>query len=184
MKTINHQLKETDYYIPNWDIKHLFVGTFNPEGGEKVNYYYGRPRNQTWNLISEIFSDKFDPTSEDFFNLLRKHKIACVDMIDKVIASEERIDKIIGKGYSDPQIINTSVKRFYNTDKIIDVINKNTGIKVYSTWGIGSNLREWRNEKEKLGKIIQLVSPSMIAPVPPGEKKFDYMLSDWRNKIH
>ena len=184
MKTINHQLKETDYYIPNWDIKHLFVGTFNPEGGERVEYYYGRPKNQTWKLISEIFSDKFDPTSKDFFKLLKKHKIGCVDMIDKVIASEEMIDSIIGEGYQDSKIINTSVIRIYNTDKIIDIINKNTGIKVYSTWGKGSDLKEWRNEKEKLGEIIPLASPSMAAKVPKGEKKFNYMLSDWKSKIH
>ena len=187
MKTINHQLNQTDFYIPNWDIEHLFVGTFNPEGGEKVNYYYGRPRNQTWNLISEIFSDKFDPTSKDFFVLLKKHKIGCMDMIDKVIASEERIEKIIGKGYSDPQIINNYVKRVYNTDQILNIINKNRKTKVYSTWGKGSaikHIEDWKNEVEKLEKINPLASPSMAAWVPKGTKKFEYMLSDWKSKIY
>ncbi len=42
MKTICHQLYSETYYVPNWPIKHLFLGTFNPEGGEKVPYYYGR----------------------------------------------------------------------------------------------------------------------------------------------
>mgnify|MGYP006439316571 FL=1 len=184
MKTINHQLKETDFYIPNWDVEHLFVGTFNPEGGEKVNYYYGRPKNQTWKLISKIFSDKFDPNSKDFFELLKKHKIGCIDMIDKVIASDEKIDKIIGKGYSDSKIINKSVKRVYNTDEIVKKIHSNQGLKIYSTWGKGSNLKEWKNETEKLDEIIPLVSPSMAAKVPKGAKKFEYMLSDWESKIH
>jgi len=38
---INHQLLEKDFFIPNWDCKTIVLGTFNPEGGEPVNYFYG-----------------------------------------------------------------------------------------------------------------------------------------------
>jgi hypothetical protein len=50
--TIYHQLCKEEFYIPNWEIKYLFLGTFNPDGGQKVNYYYGRNSNQTWKILS------------------------------------------------------------------------------------------------------------------------------------
>jgi G:T/U-mismatch repair DNA glycosylase len=182
MTEIKHQLENES--IPIWKIKYLFLGTFNPEGGEKVNYYYGREKNQTWRLISDIFGEDFNVNEKSFFNLLKKHKIACVDMINKVSASKEKIDKITGKGYKDSEIINSSVIRHYNTKVILKIKKQNKGINIYSTYGKGSSLKEWQNEIIKIGKIIQLVSPSLAARVPKGKNKYDYMLSDWKGKIH
>jgi len=94
-----------------------------------------------------------------------------------------RVDRIIGKGYKDTEIINGSVERLYNTVAIKEIIEKNENIKVYTTWGNGSNLKEWRDETAKLGGIIKLKSPSLAAAVPKGSIKFDYMLDDWSGKI-
>jgi len=183
MKVINHQLRNKTCYLPDWKVQYLLVGTFNPQDGESVNYYYGRKKNQTWNLISEIFCSQFDPNSLTFFSLLKKNKIACVDMIDQLEALESRIDRIIGKCYSDTEIINNSVKRVYNTAAIQKIIKTNRDIKVYSTWGKGSKLNDWKKETAKLGQIIPLVSPSLAARVPKGRIKFDYMLDNWNEKI-
>ncbi len=185
METIYHQLHDKPYYFPDWKVKHLFIGTFNPSGGESVNYYYGRSRNQTWKLIAAIFGDHFDQSSLDsFLQTIKKHEIACVDMIHAIRVSQSRLNRIIGKGYKDTEIINNSVIREYNTDKILSLIAKNKGIKVYSTWGIGPKLKEWRNEVAKIQQISSLVSPSMAARVPKGANKFDYMLTDWKEKIN
>jgi len=181
MEAIKHQLKNKS--IPEWDIQYLFIGTFNPDGGEKVKYYYGRTKNQTWKILSSIFCDSFNVNEKSFFDKLKKHKIACVDMINKVTASKERINKIIGDGYKDSEIINLSVIREYNTQTIIDIIKKNNGVKVFTTFGNGSSLTEWKKEVEKLGKVIALVSPSLAARVPKGKNKYDFMLCDWKSKI-
>ncbi len=181
MTDIKHQLQNE--CIPNWDIKHLFIGTFNPEGGDKVNYYYGREKNQTWRILSHIFGDNFNPNEKLFFNLLKKHKIACVDMINMVSVPKDRIKDVKGKGYKDSQIINSSVIRVYNTQTILEIINKNKGVKKYTTFGKGSTLKEWQREIDKLGNVMPLVSPSLAARVPKGSNKFDYMLSDWESKI-
>ena len=74
-------------------------------------------------------------------------------MINQVEVSEDRIDRILGKGYKDTEIINRSVKRIYNTTAIQKVIKENNGIKVYSTWGKGSNLKEWKRENSEIGRI-------------------------------
>jgi len=184
MVNIYHQFHERAFYQPNWEIKYLFIGTFNPLGGEKVNYYYGRKKNQTWKLISTIFCDEFDPENfQTFIEKLKKYKIGCIDMIDSVISPEERVENIIGKGYRDTAIINRSVKRLYNTNFIKGVIEKNPGIKVFSTWGKGPALKEWNDEVGKIESIIPLVSPSFAAKVPKGSNKFQYMLLDWQQKI-
>lgn len=48
MKLINHQFINEPFFLPNWEVKHLLIGTFNPEkiseGGVSVNYYYGRQK--------------------------------------------------------------------------------------------------------------------------------------------
>lgn len=82
------------------------------------------------------------------------------------------------------KLINNSIKREHNTSEILDIIAQNKDIKVYSTWGKGSNLASWRREIEKIKNIIPLVSPSMAAKVPQGEKKYIYMQKNWSENIH
>lgn len=40
-----HQFYDNDFFIPSWDIKYFFLGTFNPNKGKKVNYFYSRKTN-------------------------------------------------------------------------------------------------------------------------------------------
>jgi hypothetical protein len=185
MKTINHQFLNEEFFIPNWEISHLFLGTFNPEGGDKVNYFYGRKKNQTWKLLSEVFEDDFNPEDIDsFLKKLIKHKIACMDFIQSVEVPEERIVSINGQGYSDMKLINNTIRRYHNTASITNVILQNENIKVYSTWGTGPQIASWTNETKKIKNTIPLVSPSLAARVPLGEEKFKYMLKDWSTKIN
>ena len=53
MKT-NHQLLGKESFIPNWECKTIVLGTFNPEGGKPVNYFYGRKSNYFWRAVSLI----------------------------------------------------------------------------------------------------------------------------------
>ncbi len=187
---INHQLLENEYFIPNWNINHLFLGTFNPEGGEKVRYYYGRKKNQTWPILAKIFSDNrllLESSDVEFFTSLKDNGIACLDLIKYVECNEMERDFIIGKGYSDSKIINKKVKREYMIDEIIKIIKANEKCVVYSTWGKGSNLKDWLKQVEKISQektIIRLVSPSLIAKVPKGENKVEFIERQWKSKIN
>lgn len=183
MEEIEHQFSNKDFYIPNWNIKHLFIGTFNPQGGEEVKYYYGRSKNRTWELLSQIFKENLDPNNVNFFNRIEERCIACMDLIHAVNAPNNKITHIIGKGYADSKIINNTVQRQYNIENIENVIIQNPGVKIYSTWGKGSELKNWRREVIKIENLINLVSPSMVARVPSGNEKFAYMLNNWAENI-
>ena len=184
MLKINHQFLNEDFFVPNWEISYLFLGTFNPEGGDKVNYFYGRKKNKTWNLLSEIFEEDFNPEEfETFLTKLKKHGIACMDMIKSVDVPDHKISSIIGKGYSDNNLINNTIQRDHNTSNILNVISQNNNINVYSTWGTGPQIVNWTNETNKIKNIIPLLSPSMAARVPAGKEKFKFMLEDWSVKI-
>ncbi|HAI17360.1 MAG: hypothetical protein CMP05_11880 [Xanthomarina sp.] len=186
MIAVKHQLADKEFYVPTWSLKYLFIGTFNPKGGEEVEYYYGRERNQFWPLLREIFGGEFNLyNKETFFNELKKYGIGCMDMIKELDVPENKLINVQGKGYKDSKIINTCLDRFYNTESINTVIAKNKGVKVYTTWGTGSKLKEWRSEVGKIeSTVVELKSPSMAARVPKGEKKFEYMLNDWSSKIN
>ena len=183
---IKHQLINEDFFIPNWEVKHLFLGTFNPEGGAKVKYFYGRSRNRTWDILSEIFKKDLNPNNQDFIKTIESLGIACMDIIRIVRINESEKQYVLGKGYSDSKIINNKTEREYNTDNILKLINNNYGINLYSTWGNGPILSDWKNEISKISeacKIKSLVSPSMVARVPVGTEKFKFMLKNWSKSI-
>jgi len=180
---MKHQFYTKDFFIPSWDIKYLFLGTFNPNEGEKVNYFYTRKTNLLWPTLSKIFNDELNAEKLDFFEKLKFHKIACMDLILSIDFKNVDKEYIIGKGYSDSKIINNSVKRVYNTENIQSVINKNPGVQLYSTWGNGSNLKDWISEIKKLPPITKLISPSRAAKVPKGEKKELFIFNYWQNNI-
>jgi hypothetical protein len=185
MKRVMHQLATKANYVPNWPIKHLFLGTFNPEGGDEVNYYYGRESNQFWPILralTDLELNLNNPTT--FLKELKQKGIGCIDMIHELDVPENKIQYVTGKGFSDSKIINTCIERTYNTERINQLISANKGVQVFSTWGKGSNLKEWRKEVEKIKGVIPLVSPSMAARVPKGTKKFEFMLDDWCSKIN
>lgn len=184
MKTIQHQLITNQHYIPKWNINYLLVGTFNPNGGEQVNYYYGRKTNMTWKLVSSIFGEEINPNNPNFIQLLIKYKIGCIDLISSVTCDEAKIPHIIGNGYSDSKIINKKVIREYNTVIINKLSKSNPNLQIFTTWGKGSNLKEWRLEVGKIKIKSKLLSPSMAARVPRGVNKFDYVLNDWKEKFN
>jgi hypothetical protein len=191
--TIDHQFKhQTDIYFPKWPINVLLIGTFNPSPRNeynKVNYYYGRPKNFTWQLISQILQDEINPKSSDFFKKIISYKIGCIDMIDSINFDLNVVDieSLTGKGYSDSAIFKKEITRNYNTKIITEIIERNKDLTLFSTWGKGSCIKgrclaEWElalKPIKELKPIIPLVSPSPAARVPSGSSKFDFTLENW-----
>ena len=150
-----HQFKEKEFYFPNWEVKHLFIGTFNPSGGETVPYYYGRKRNRFWKLLTEVFNIELDPKTESFFDDIKKCKIGCIDLINSITFEEKYEEVILGKGYEDRVLFKKDIEKSYNTSEILKFISENNLTQVYFTNSGSSLKKEQKLELKKLRMFVR-----------------------------
>lgn len=145
---MNHQLLQSEIFFPDWPIKTLVLGTFNPDCGEKVDYFYGRCRNNFWRAIEHI--EELDYRS--LFNnlngkiqIMEKYHFGCTDIISSIEFNPNIRNKICGEGYSDSVLFTKKfVKIHYQFDQIIDFIAQQKVKKVIHTWGTRKNPREFK----------------------------------------
>jgi hypothetical protein len=163
-RTISHQLPN---FLPDYPVKILLLGTFNPECGAPVKIHYGRPRNQTWDLLGRILNENFDPTSDSIHEKVKQHGIACLDIIQSVEVEDNAVQNICGNGYADSKLFANSVQRKYvNLEELNAFIDKNEGICVFSTWGKGSSFKkETWDFVCKIKNLHPLDSPSLVTRV-------------------
>lgn len=176
----NHHFSKKDFYFPKWEVEHLFIGTFNPSGGETVPYYYGRKRNRFWKLLSQVLNIELDPNTDTFFENIKKYKIGCIDLIHSVKFEEKYKDFILGKGYKDSVLFKKDIEKTYNTSEILKFISKYNLTQIYFTNSGSSLNKEQKLELKKINdvcKVVYLCSPS---PVNPNRGQ---CLEDYLNKI-
>jgi hypothetical protein len=147
---VSHLFWETNKFIPQWDVKYLFLGTFNPSCGGNVHldYYYRRPSNGFWKILKEYF----DPQNRypiDTFNNLRTFmvdkKVGCIDIISSVDFPDSLQEEICGNGYEDSKLFRVKgFTRTYTYQSIQDfILNQNGKPCVFSTWGVRNNPNEF-----------------------------------------
>ena len=80
--------------IPNWEIEHLFIGTFNPSwnlnNAVQADYFYGRIRNNFWCILPIVFGGdnlKYE-NLEAKLNYIQANKIGITDLIKQVINAD------------------------------------------------------------------------------------------------
>lgn len=162
MKDIQHQFAQKAWFVPNWKLKVLILGTFNPEGGQPVPYFYGRERNHMWKIISHCIGKDLHPNrGEDFFNSIQSMGIGCMDLLRSIKVPVEEAGKIQGKAYADSNLFKGTNHRTYMINEILSVIDRNPGVCVLPTWGKGSSFRkrDWQ-QIERLPSMPSLPSPS------------------------
>ena len=137
---IDHQFLDSKFFLPNWKIQTLVLGTFNPNCGEETDYFYGRCQNNFWRTIEEISNLDYRWFQNNFERKLRfmkENEFGCTDIIKSLVISDgvEKKD-ICGSGYSD-QILFTSKKctLTYHFEEIKSFIKKNNVSKIINTWG-------------------------------------------------
>jgi hypothetical protein len=103
---VNHQFIDKEYFSPNWDVNKLFIGTFNPECGEPLDYYR-RKSNGFWKILNKYNSSPTDLIDFEFTDLqkfITNKKMGCVDVIKSVTFPSQDKNKIFGYGYSDSNL--------------------------------------------------------------------------------
>jgi len=137
---IEHQFLHKEFFLPNWNIKTLVLGTFNPICGEKTDYFYGRCQNNFWRTIEEIHNLEymwFQNSFEFKQKFMKDNGFGCTDIIQSIELSDSLERKeICGSGYSD-QVLFTAkkCKPTYNFEEIKSFIKKNNVSKIIHTWG-------------------------------------------------
>lgn len=175
----NHKFSKKDFYFPYWNVKHLFIGTFNPELGETVPYYYGRTRNKFWPNMSNLFQTKLDPNCASFFEEIMRIGIGCVDLIHSIKFEDSHLNRI-RNGYADNDLLINRVEKTYNTQCILNTINHNNLRKAYMT-NSGSSLR--KEQKEEITKISSICEFIYICSPSPRSPNRNSCLDDWKDKI-
>lgn len=175
---VEHQFLDSEFFLPYWPVHTLVLGTFNPNCGEKTDYFYGRCQNNFWRIIEEIHNLNYRWFQNNFNRKLKfmmNNEFGCTDIIKTVLISDEiNIKEICGSGYSD-QILFTrkKCKLTYHFDEIKAFILKNNVQKVIHTWGNRDAPSEFRNHINEFKTYCFQNSVKFIenCPSPSGRLK-------------
>ena len=155
-KFFGHQshLQGVNGLLPNWNVKTLIIGTFNPEiiwhPDNKAEYYYGRTANYFWSLLP-CFTGLNGIAHNDVsaqLTFLQQNQIGVTDFLisidDADLSEQIHKDRIL-------TVLDKDIEQFnqftWNTDPIIDFILHNNIEAVYFT-KLGNN--KAINPKEKI----------------------------------
>lgn len=186
LKTTNHQFKGHQFYVPKHELKYLFIGTFNPEFGDKVPYYYGRKSNYFWEVISNIFNTVINPFEENFFKKLEDLKIGCLDIVDSLTYEEKYHELINGKGYADEVIFKkkNNIKINYNTNQIIDLVKKNRLKEIYITNKGDVFRKEQILEIKSINNFCNIINISSPSQYNVHKKGVENVIDDWKLNLN
>ena len=119
----------------NWDVKTLFIGTFNPGCCEKeensAEWFYGRTdKNMFWNTLGYIYANNpklgNEGTPELWMSFCKENKIAVTDLIYEINELDLRNGedkKNLCSGFSDKKLENYILQKQITPNKVEDLIN-------------------------------------------------------------
>ena len=188
---INHQFLDNDFFFPNWEIDTLVLGTFNPECGEKTDYFYGRSKNRFWRAIEVITGNE----NYYFLNsLIRKKKImiekkfGCIDIVKFIEIDKTYKDKICGNGYSDSALFTLkNVNANYQFDDIKNYSVEKKVKKIIYTWGKRNSPNIFKSQIEDLKAFCRIHKIEFInncpSPSPRSRNNIDIIVAFYNQHI-
>lgn len=174
---IEHQFLNETFFLPNWNIKTLVLGTFNPSCGEKTDYFYGRSQNNFWRTIENINNLEFgwfQNSLERKLKFMLENEFGCTDIIKSVIISDKLERKeICGSGYKD-QTLFTKKKctLTYHFEEIKTYLQNSNVKKVIHTWGKRDKPNEFKIYLNDLKLFCSQNGVSFINDCPSPSGRF------------
>ena len=77
----------------------LILGSFPSVISRETNFYYGNKQNRFWKTLSQIFSSELPRNKEQKIKLLKAHKIALWDIVEKCDIKGSKDSDIKGDAY-------------------------------------------------------------------------------------
>lgn len=188
---INHQLLDQEFFLPNWKIETLVLGTFNPECGEITDYFYGRIRNRFWRALEAITLNEnyyFHNNLSRKKKVMEKHKFGCTDIIKSIKINENYRNKVCGNGYSDSALFTLrEVIATYQFEEIKNYLINNKIKKVINTWGMRNNPNIFKNQVNDLEIFCNeheiIFIRNCPSPSPRSGNNFNILLNFYREHI-
>lgn len=174
---IEHQFLHKEFFFPNWEIETLVLGTFNPNGGEATDYFYGRLQNNFWRTIEKLCKIDQKSLQGNFvlkLELMKFYKFGCIDIIKGVTAKTDAIKtKIFGKGYSDSVLFTQKhCELIYQFDEIKEFILDKNIKTVINSWGKRNSPKYFENAICDLRDFCQNNKVKFIEECPSPSGRF------------
>lgn len=126
--------------LPNWNVRTLIVGTFNPENiwhpANKASYYYGRTKNYLWKALPRFANlpPILHNNVEEQLEFLNEHSIGITDLLIRINDAEidnlEHVRRI-------RTVLDDQIELFsdftWNTPHIVDYLQTNNIEAIYFT---------------------------------------------------
>lgn len=172
-KFFGHQshLQGINGLLPNWNVKTLIIGTFNPEEEwhptNTANYYYGRDTSLFWDVLPR-FACINDVDRQDIdgqIDFLKDRQIGITDILISIDdASLDNDEDVLSIQTVKDDLIEQFGKFTWNTMNIIEYIKQNNIEAVYFT-KLGDLKRKKAKPnsfEEQIRKIEQLCNDTGI----------------------
>jgi hypothetical protein len=156
---IQHQFLDQPWFIPNWECRTLILGSFNPSGGQLVDYFYGRDRNKFWKAVATLLGHQENHFHQGLTQHRLNHKLQCLqslgwgctDIIREVEVAESFTHRIVGNGYTDQSLFNVrNVSRKYNVSQILERLDHGDVKRVVVALGRRNDPAEYAEVKRTL----------------------------------
>ena len=148
--------------LPNWKVKTLFIGTFNPEDefkeDNKALYYYGRGRNLFWKVLSAFAGiseiDNSDLNHQLVF--LKKNEIGLTDLLVRINDANSDVAEHKKKLST---VLDSEIETFnsfeWNTTNVIEFLKTNGVENVYFTKQGSNRINSNTNTFESQIQLIE-----------------------------
>ncbi len=153
----------------------FILGTFNPKTHDGSDFYYGRPRNFFWRIISAIFGveDLRSADKETKIRFLMKHGIYILDIINSVNVENGQENNV------EDSYIDTRVLEWNNIcEKIINNPNLK---KICFTRKTFNNIGNIENQIQIIENCANQREISFKNLISPARYCNDNKINEWRN---
>jgi hypothetical protein len=180
--------------FPNWEVDHLFIGTFNPEwdrpNASNAEYFYGRSA-YFWDAVTILFEDKTfdwnDDYKEDMVAFCKRNRIGFTDLIiaveDADIQNESHRSKIYTVKDDDLETFSNII---WNTGNVIKYLHENRPEHIYFTLLSGNKTSIFTSEIEKIEQAaatLKISSKRLHSPtganVGNGSPRLHQLIERW-----
>lgn len=184
--------------IPSWEVRYLFIGTFNPEWpnhrGGNAEYFYGRNSSQFWEILPKVFDGDNGSSLAGqgrirWVEYCTQRRIGLTDLIITIRDADfdnPQHRQALTIGYDDRKLVEFDDLDF-NTERIKQFISENTatirGVFITRRPRIKRIWPEWEEIKNYCIQYATIRTGELYSPSPRARYRINEKIDQWRRTI-